>query len=137
MLMKESVASMRAYFAFVGIVGLVNGVLNIMAPAQDLVVTILTSGSLALGIGYLYSSIKFPEYLETSTIVVRTLLYISGGWCALNILVAIAMGLYGVALVVPIVAIIIVWYLFLNVRRLEEEHGLEWEDNQRYRGRSA
>ena len=96
-----------------------------MSQVQDPALIIPASITLLLSIGFLYSSIKFPKLLKTSTKFVKILLYVSGGVSALNAVLALLFGMYGVDLIMPIVIVMIVWYLLLNVRRLEEEHGIK------------
>lgn len=127
MAMQESVFSLRAYFGLVGILGLIRGLSGIYLVFQDhadLAIATDASISLFLGLGFLYSSIQLPNLLTTSTRFVRTLLFVTLGINAIAAVNALVLGLYGTDLIVPVVLMMVIWYLFLNVKRLEEEHGL-------------
>jgi hypothetical protein len=130
MAMKESIFSVRAYFGLIGLFGMVKGIsgfaLFLVDPVSvGLAVIIDASVILLLGGAYLYSSVKFPEFVKSSTKFVQSLLVITGVLAGINGLLSIMQGVYGAGLIVSIVGIMVAWYLYLNVRRLEEEHGLE------------
>ena len=123
--MQETVSSIRIYFGLVGFFGLIRSVFGIIVFLQDWAMMISVSIGLFLSMGFLYSSIKLPELLKTSTRFVRTLLYITAGFSVLNAVFALVLGMYGADLIIPVVMIMIAWYLLLNVKRLEEEHKFE------------
>ncbi len=130
-MMKESVTSIRGLFGFSGIGGVVFGLLSLIQSQQDIVSIIIASIILSLGIGFIYSSYKFPEFIHTSTKLVQYLLYVVLGIGVLDLLSAVLQGYSGISLFEPIIRLVIAWYLLLNVKRLEEEHGLhEFEDRR-------
>lgn len=125
MVMQETVSSIRIYFGLIGLFGLIRGVFGIFVSLQDPAIIIPASISLLFGGGYLYSSIKFPMLLQTSTKFVLTLLYLTMGLSAVSIVFTLVLGMSGADLIIPSLYIMVAWYLLLNVKRLEEEHKFE------------
>ncbi len=131
MMIKETVTSMRGWLGLSGIVGVVFGLLSLIQSPQDIVLIVIASIILSLGIGFIYSSYKFPDFIHTSTKLVQYLLYIVLGIGVLDLLFSALQGYSGISLFEPIIRLMIAWYLLLNVKRLEEEHGLrEFEDRR-------
>jgi hypothetical protein len=120
--MKESVFSIRAYFGLIGAFGLIRGVSGIIVAMEEPAVIIPAAISLFFGLGFLYSAIRFPMLLKTSTRIVKILLYAMGGINAINGVLLLLSGIYGSELIVSIVMIVIAWYLLLNVKRLKTEN---------------
>jgi len=124
MAMKETVFSIRAYFSVIGALGLIRGVSGILVSLEDQAIILPATISLLLGCGFLYSSVRFPKLLKTSTRFVEILLYVTGGISALNAVFVLASGMYGADLIVPFLMVMVAWYLLMNVKRLKEEHGV-------------
>ena len=120
--MKETVFSIRAYFGIVGLLGVIRGIFLFIASSQDWTAMIDGSITLFIGAGFLYSSIKLPELLKTSTKVVQVLLYITMGINALAAVFTYLSGMHIGEAIIPVIMIMIPWYLLINVKRLEEEY---------------
>jgi len=125
MAMQETVFSIRVYFGLLGTFSLIRGVFGIIGSLQDVAFLIPALIGLFFGIGFLYSTIKLPELLRTSTKFVQHLLYVVAGIGALSAILAVVSGTYGADLISPVLLVMLAWYLLLNVRRLEEKHGIE------------
>ncbi len=124
MRMKETVTSIRGWLGLWGVGGIFLGMWWIVLTPQDIFTTIFSSFYLCIGIGFLYSSIKFSEFVHTSTKLVQQLLYAVLGMSIVSLSLELFLGNYGMGFFSPIIGVMIVWYLLLNVRRSEEEHGL-------------
>ena len=70
---------------------------------------------------FLYVGFSLAGLLRTSVGQIITLLYASTGWSVLIFLLSLLQGLDPVRLGVLILALLILWYLLVNVRRLAAE----------------
>ena len=125
MMIKETVVSIRGWFYFWGVVGVVSGLWGLIQSPQDIVSVVFPSIYLSLGIGFLFSGYEFPEFFHTSTKSVQYLLYAVIWMSVLQLLFVVLQGDFGISLFEPILTLMIGWYLLLNVKRLGEEYGLD------------
>jgi len=123
MAMRETVRSLRAYFILSGLVSLVSSVsafrVSLMGPAT--IAAIPAAISAVFSVTFLYVGFSLAGLLRTSVGQIITLLYASTGWSVLVFLLSLLQGLDPVRLGVLILALLILWYLLVNVRRLAAE----------------
>ena len=131
MAMKETVSSIKAYFGLMGVFGTIGGISGIFFSTLELDAMEITGAvfHLFLGLGFMYSSYKFQELVKTSTRFVQNLLVITGIFSLIHVIFSVILQVYDYRLIPPLLGVIIVWYLYLNVKRLGEEHGLEDFEN--------
>ena len=123
MAMRETVRSLRAYFILSGVVSLVSSTsalrVSLMGPAT--IAAIPAAISVVFSVTFLYVGLSLAGLLRTSVGQIITLLYASTGWSVLIFLLSLLQGLDPVRLGVLILALLILWYLLVNVRRLAAE----------------
>lgn len=123
MAMRETVRSLRAYFILSGLLSLVSSVsalrVSLMGPAM--IAAIPAAISAVFSVTFLYVGFSLAGLLGTSVGQIITLLYASTGWSVLVFLLSLLQGLDPVRLGVLIFALLILWYLLVNVRRLAAE----------------
>jgi hypothetical protein len=127
MAMKETVRSLRIYFILSGLaslyfvlVGLAVDLRITFSPAMifQAAVEIVSIG---LALAFLYVGGFLPGLLRSSSHRIVMLLYVSAGWAILTSLLGLLNGVRVENIVVLAIALLIVWYLLRNVRRLAVE----------------
>ena len=116
--MRETVGSLRAYFILSGLLTAFPIALLLGGGIFSVIVGLITVG---FGLAFLYVGFTLPKLLRVSAGRIVTLLYANGGWTVLLYLLSLFRSPSAVELVYFILALLIVWYLLKNVRRLAAE----------------
>lgn len=116
--MKETSTSLRYYFIFIGILGLLN-LSSIDIIKTDLISGILVILSIIFGLIFLYIGIKFSKLIATSSKNIIKILYISTGYYVLVLLISIYRNQgTTIATISVIIGILILVYLVRNIKRI-------------------
>ena len=120
--MRETVRSLRTYFIFSGLAGVLFGVsalrVNLLGTAIGAIIGLISIG---FSLAFVYVGFTLPKLLRVSANRIVALLYVSTGWTVFFFLLSLFGGLSVFGLVSLIVTLLILWYLLKNVRRLAAE----------------
>ena len=120
--MRETVRSLRAYFIFSGLAGVLFGVsalrVNLLGTAIGAIIGLISIG---FSLAFVYVGFTLPKLLRVSANRIVALLYVSTGWTVFFFLLSLFGGLSVFGLASLIVTLLILWYLLKNVRRLAAE----------------
>ena len=118
--MKETVGSLRAYFI---LSGLVSGALNVVALQRGKLAAanLLAVVGIGFAIAYVYAGVRLRPLIAGSPGRVLRLLIAGGVFLALLFGVNMLYGSAVAALPKIILGLLIVGYLFVNVRRIATE----------------
>lgn len=128
--MRETVGSLRAYFIFVGIIGIITAVLSArliiaLLPMISqlpiitmLVLALSTVVDVVLSIMFVYTGMRLPKLLHTSPKFVLGLIYVLAAWIIISFLLSLLAKISVLAVVYLVVGLLIAWYLRKNVLRL-------------------
>jgi len=115
--MRETVRSLRAYFLFSGLAGVVFAV-RVARLGAGIFVVIVALISVGFSLAFVNFGFTLPKLLRNSVGRIGTLLYTSAGWTVLCFLLSLLGGPSAFGLVSLILTLLILWYLLKNVRRL-------------------
>ncbi len=122
MAMRETVGSLRAYFVLVGALNTLGGILMLRDTEGGAASQVFGAILLLLGIGFLVAAARLPYFLATSTTFVKALVY------SVIFLQLLFIGLMALAntasaeYLLPVLRILVCWYILVNVNRLAEEN---------------
>ena len=121
--MRETVRSLRIYFILSGLANLFvwASALRVGLQSPGTIGVIVEVISIGLSLAFLYVGFSLAGLLRSSAGRIVTLLYISTGWTVFVCLLSLLQGISPVGLVPLILALLILWYLLKNVRRLAAE----------------
>jgi len=121
MAMRETVGSLRAYFIVGSLLTLVPALRSLVSEPLGLG-TLFSLIPLMFGMAYMYLGIRLKSLLVEAPGQVITVL-LAGGVVLVIFLVVnlVTRSIFGVAL--SVVELLIVWYLYVNVRRLAAAAG--------------
>jgi len=123
MAMRETVRSLRIYFILSGLANLFvwASALRVSLQSPSTIGVIVEVISIGLSLTFLYVGFSLAGLLRSSAGRIVTLLYVSTGWTVFVYLLSLLQGISPVGLVPLILALLILWYLLKNVRRLSAE----------------
>ena len=127
MAMRETVRSLQAYFILSGLASLFfsGSALRVSLQGPVTITTVVEVIGIGFSLAFLYVGISLTRLLRSSARHIVALLYASTGWSASVYLLSLLQGLspsaWSVGLVAFILALLILWYLLKNVRRLAPE----------------
>jgi len=113
--MRETVKSLRVYFGLSGAYAVFGG-LRALSRADVITAVIV----LALGLAYLYLSIRMPKLLRERLIMIKWVLIAASGVLGFSLLSSVTFG-NTFLVVVSVLGLLINWYLFRNAKRLAAE----------------
>lgn len=118
--MRETVRSLRTYFALAGVWA---GVLSVQYLLQFGQISTQLGGAagLVLAAAFVYCAVRLPRLLEASPEVVVRWLAISALASVLSLVRGVLAGRAVAGFVSAAIGLLITWYLYANVRRLANE----------------
>ncbi len=116
--MRETVGSLRAYFILVGIIGVARGIIVIGNESNPVDMKVSAGIDLALAAAFLIVGVLLKKLLRDSPGLVKGLLYAAAALQVAVAVVLLALHVNPVSLVAPAIALLIFWYLLVNVNRL-------------------
>lgn len=121
--MKESVGSLKAFFIFVGILGVFGSYTAITQPQENLNTINLISLILGIGfsIAYLYIGFSLRKLLVEYPKIITTVILANIVVSVLNFLLSLFQGFQLNILLGFAVGLLINWYLYSSVMRLSKE----------------
>lgn len=118
MAMRETVATLRAYFILSGLLSFtIHGSsfqLSLKRPT-----TLADFFDIGFSLAFLYVGLLLPKLLKSSADRIVAFLYVTGGWSVLAYLLGLLHGENSP--VTLILTLLILWYLLKNLRRLTAE----------------
>ncbi len=121
--MRENLRSLRIYFWVVGILGLGPALTFYGSPNSNVRLGLIGWIGLALAVCYMWVGATLPNRIVTAPDSILGVLVAASAVLGLRLGLSLwAHHPEGVA--IPVVGLLINWYLIVNVRRLAHEHGL-------------
>jgi hypothetical protein len=115
--MKETVFSMRVYLILVGSIATLGSLAQIVKAKASLL-ALIPAMNLLLAFGCLYVGFRLPKLLHDSPRTMRRFFVAAAVWLGFQLL----LSLLGARMTLgPIVALLVIWYLFKNASRLSIE----------------
>jgi hypothetical protein len=116
--LRETVGSLRVYFILVAAVSALFNVANLLGGARGLVTVISSLVGLGLALAYFNVGVRLKRLLVTSPTQITGVLMAGAVFVMLVFLFEALSGVPGET---PVLGLLIVWYLYRNVRRLAAE----------------
>ena len=119
MAMRETVRSLRAYFILSGLLSAGVNVRGLLAGVNAIGAISAVIG-LGFALAFLYAGIRLPHLLRTAPGQITGLLIVAAAFLVISFAYELLAG-YGGNWLFLVFGLLIVWYLFMNVRRLAGE----------------
>ncbi len=119
--MKETVGSLKVYFIVVSILGIAGSLAALGASQANLLFLVTGLVGLTFSVAYLYIGVTFRKLLVESPKMIENMLLASMAYQAITFLFSLFNGFQTGLVIQLTIAILILWYLLANVRRLSKE----------------
>ena len=123
MAIRETVSSMRGYLVFSALLSTLS-YLKGLATSQSAIVTTLLLAGLAIALAYLYLGVRLKTLVVDAPERILLVLKLGGSFWCMALVLAIARGGIAPVATQATVALLITWYLFVNLRRLIGERSI-------------
>jgi hypothetical protein len=118
MAMRETVGSLRAYFILVGVLGAGLRILSLTDDSNGIMVKVAAGIDIALGLAFLACGVFLTRLLRDSPGLIKGVLYVSAAVQVVSAAIVFAVIRLPLALILPTITLLIIWYLLANVNRL-------------------
>lgn len=119
--MRESVGSLKAYFIVIAVLSALGGVSVLGSAPSDPLLLIAGIISFIFASAYFYIGILLRKLLAESPKLIERFLYVNIAYQVIMFFLSISQG-FQIGLVIRLsIALLIIWYLLVNVRRLSKE----------------
>ena len=120
-MMKETVGSLKVYFIVVSVLGIAGSLAALGASQANLLFLVTGLVGLAFSVAYLYIGITFRKLLVESPKMIENMLLASMAYQVITFLFGLFNGFQTGLIIRLAIAILILWYLLANIRRLTKE----------------
>lgn len=119
--MKETAGSLKVYFIVVSVLGIAGSLTVLGASQVNPLFLVIGLIGLAFSIAYLYIGITFRKLIVESPKLIENMLLASMAYQVITVLLSSLNGFQTGLIIRLAIAILILWYLLANVRRLSRE----------------
>ena len=119
--MKETVRSLKLYFILSGIIGIWGSIGQFVLASANPLFAVFGILSLIFAIAYFCMGVSLPKLILASPNVIFNLLYANAAYSVIVFLIGLTGGFQPMAAGFLAFGLLIVWYLFVNVKRLSQE----------------
>jgi hypothetical protein len=119
--MKETVGSLKAYFIVVSILGIIGSLVALGSLQINPVFLVTGLIGLAFSVTYLYIGITLRKLLVESPKLIDNMLLASMAYQVITFLLSLLNGFHTGLVIQLAIALLLLWYLLANVRRLSKE----------------
>lgn len=119
--MKETIGSLKAYFIVVSVLGMIGSVLALGISQVRPVYFVTGLIGLAFSVAYLYIGITLRKLLVDSPKLIDNTLLASMAYQVITFLLSLLNGFQIGSAIQLVMALLILWYLLANTRRLSGE----------------
>jgi hypothetical protein len=119
--MKETVGSLKAYFIVVSILGIAGSIMALGESQVNPLFLVTGLIGLAFSVAYFYIGIALRKLLVESPKLIDNILLASMAYQVITFLLGLFNGFQTSLVIQLAIALLILWYLLVNVRRLSKE----------------
>jgi hypothetical protein len=119
--MKETVGSLKAYFIVVSILGIIGSLVALGSSQINPLFLVTGLIGLAFSVAYLYIGITLRKLLVESPKLIDNMLLASMAYQVITFLLSLLNGFQTGLVIQLAIALLLLWYLLANVRRLSKE----------------
>jgi thiol:disulfide interchange protein len=119
--MKESVGSLKAYFIVVSVLGIISSLATLGTSQINPLVLVFFLIELGFSLTYLYIGITLRKLLVKSPELLNNILFGSMAYHVIIFLLSLLNGFQIVLVIRLAIALLLFWYLLINVKRLSQE----------------
>jgi hypothetical protein len=119
--MKETVGSLKAYFIVVSILSIIGSLVALGSSQINPLFLVTGLIGLAFSVAYLYIGITLRKLLVESPKLIDNMLLASMAYQVITFLLSLLNGFQTGLVIQLAIALLLLWYLLANVRRLSKE----------------
>jgi hypothetical protein len=119
--MRETIGSLKTYFIFIAVLGLIGSIGSIAALNVNPIFLIVGLIGLLFSVAYLYIGIRLRKLLVESPKLINNVIFGNMAYMIINFLLTLLNGFQSGPVIQLAVGLLITWYLHKGVERLSQE----------------